>query len=383
MQPFDFQSRTRVVSGRGAFERLGEIAAELGFRRTLIVADRELTAATSFVRHATQLLQKAGIQPESFHDFTVNPDTTRVEAGRIFAAGFQPDSIVGLGGGSSMDCAKGINFLLTNGGRMQDYWGYGKAGKPLLPMIGIPTTAGTGSEAQSYALITDADTRVKMACGDPKVTFRVAILDPVLLLSVPGSVRAAAGYDAISHAVETYVTTRRNAISECFSREAWRLLNANFERVMARPDDLEAEAAMQIGAHFAGAAIENSMLGATHACANPLTARYGTVHGVAIALLLPHVVRWNAQVVGERYAILGSPGGVKAGATTADQVQAFARRLEDLAAAGGLPRRLSEAGVRREDFPELAEDAAKQWTGTFNPRPLDARGAREVYECAW
>ena len=129
-----------------------------------------------------------------------------VEAGRAFAAPLAIDSIIGLGGGSSMDCAKAINFVLTNGGRVQDYWGYAKASRPMLPMIGIPTTTGTGSEAQSYALISDAATHVKMACGDPKATFRVAILDPSLAISQPAAVRAAAGYDAISHAVETWVT---------------------------------------------------------------------------------------------------------------------------------------------------------------------------------
>src|SRR5206468_11237362 len=142
--------------------------------------------------------------------FDANPDTNMVEAGRIFAAYARIDSIIGLGGGSSMDCAKGINFVLTSGGKMQDYWGHGKAAQPMLPMIGIPTTAGTGSEAQTYALISDADTHVKMACGDPKVAFRVAILDPALTESAPAAVRAAAGYDAISHAVETYGSTARN-----------------------------------------------------------------------------------------------------------------------------------------------------------------------------
>src|SRR4029453_8401111 len=122
-----------------------------------------------------------------FHDFDINPDTAMTEAGRAFAARQSIDSIVGLGGGSSMDCAKGINFLLTNGGRMQDYWGFGKAAKPMLPMFGIPTTAGTGSEAQCYALISDPQTHAKMACGDPKAAFRIAILDPCLTVSQPSN----------------------------------------------------------------------------------------------------------------------------------------------------------------------------------------------------
>ncbi len=205
------------------------------------------------------------------------------------------DLIVGLGGGSSMDCAKGVNFLLTNGGRMEDYWGVGKATKPMLPMIAVPTTAGTGSEAQSFALIAQAESHMKMACGDKKAACRIAILDPELTVSMPASVTAATGIDAISHAVETFVCNRRNAISQLFSRQAWRLISHGFPRVLADPTDLDARGAMLLGAHLAGAAIENSMLGAAHSMANPLSAHFDTTHGVAIGVLLPHVIRLMAQ----------------------------------------------------------------------------------------
>jgi alcohol dehydrogenase len=286
---------------------------------------------------------------------------------------------VALGGGSSLDCAKGISFVLANGGSMADYRGYGKAAKPLLPMIGVPTTAGTGSEAQSYALISDARTHEKMACGDPTAAFRVAVLDPELTLSQPAFVSAVAGYDALSHAVETWVTTRRNPLSDLYAREAYRLLTAGYERVVQTPRDLEARGGMLLGAHYAGAAVEHSMLGATHACANPLTARHRTSHGVAIALLLPHVVRWNGAVVGQRYAeLLGAPGE-----SGADAAPALAARLEALRAAGGLPGRLREVGVRETELASLAADAAEQWTGRFNPRPLDAPAALALYRCAF
>ena len=237
----------------------------------------------------------AGVDAIEFSEFGPNPDADMLEAGRRYATGKGIDSIIGLGGGSSLDCAKGINFLLTQGGAIHDFQGYGKATKPMLPMIGVPTTAGTGSEAQSYAIISDPRTHRKMACGDPKAAFRAVILDPRLTLTQPASVTAAAGYDAIAHAVESFVCTKRNTRSQELSLEAWRLLEANYERVLTAPDDLEARAAMQLGAFHAGTAIELSMLGATHACANPLTARYGTTHGDAIAILLPHVVRWNAS----------------------------------------------------------------------------------------
>ena len=167
MNTFDFQPRTRVVFGAGVLVRLGELARELNFKTTLLVADRGLVDS-GHVDEALAPLHAAGIEVVRFHDFEANPDSTMLQAGRDLAASARIDSIIGLGGGSSLDCAKGINFLLTNGGQIEDYAGYGKATTPLWPMIGIPTTSGTGSEAQSYALISDARSHVKMACGDRK-----------------------------------------------------------------------------------------------------------------------------------------------------------------------------------------------------------------------
>jgi alcohol dehydrogenase len=279
-----------------------------------------------------------------------------------------------------MDTAKGIAFLLAGGGDdMREYWGFGKAQGTLPPMIGVPTTAGTGSEAQSYALISDDKTHVKMACGDPGAAFRVALLDPELTASLPPAVTATTGYDALAHSVESFVTTRRSSFSDLFAREAFRLLEGNFERVLAAPRDLAARGAMLLGSHYAGLAIEASMLGATHACANPLTARHGTAHGIAIALLLPHVVRWNAAAAGARYAELVAVAGGPAGG---DPAQTLAARLEVLARSAGLPRTLADVRVGADALPALAEEAAQQWTGRFNPRPFDAAGALELYEAA-
>ena len=190
MNSFEFQPRPRLVFGTGALERLGELAKAEGFRRTLLVADPGLVA-TPHVERALGILRASDIEVETFSGFSENPDSLMIERGRAFAAGIEVDSLVGFGGGSSMDTAKGVSFLLTNGGTMRDYRGFGKTHAPLLPMIGVPTTAGTGSEAQSYALITQPQTRQKMACGDPKARFRAVILDPELLASAPRSAAAA------------------------------------------------------------------------------------------------------------------------------------------------------------------------------------------------
>jgi alcohol dehydrogenase len=375
MIAFDFQPRTRVVFGPGALMRVGQLGHELGFRRTLVVADVGVVNA-GYAATAVRLLRDSGIESVGFHDFGPNPDSAMVETGRAFAAPHKIDSLIGLGGGSSLDCAKGINFLITNGGAMSDYRGYARIRTPLLPMIGVPTTAGTGSEAQSYAVISDAATHMKMACGDPSAAVKVAILDPELTLTAPRGVTAMAGFDAVAHAVETAVTTRRTALSDTFSHRAWQLLNDAFERVLTHPSDLEARSQMLIGSHLAGAAIEQSMLGAAHACANPLTARYDLPHGLALAILLPHVVRWNGGVASTGYAALLGQSG------TEDAADEVARRVEELAAAGGLKTTLRDQGVTRDTLPDLADLAAIQWTGTFNPRPFDAGGALEIYRAA-
>lgn len=380
MVPFEFSSRTRIIFGLGVLERVGQLSGELGFRSSLLVADAGVVEAGHAGR-ATRVLEAAGIRSTLFADFGPNPDSAMVERGRVFAQPLGVDSVIGLGGGSSLDCAKGINFLLTNGGSMADYRGYGKASKPLLPMIGIPTTAGTGSEAQSYAVIADAATHMKMACGDPTAAVKIALLDPELTLTAPRHVTAMAGFDAIAHAVETSVTTRRTPVSDVFSHQAWRLLNASFERVLSYPSDFEARSSMLIGSHFAGMAIEQSMLGAAHACANPLTARYNMVHGLALAILLPHVVRWNATTANGQYAhLLGMPAHRS---RDDDAAESLARRLADLAAAAGVAGSLRDHGLEEAALPALAALAAQQWTGTFNPRPFDKTGALEIYRSAF
>jgi alcohol dehydrogenase len=277
-----------------------------------------------------------------------------------------------------MDAAKGANFILTNGGKMADYWGVGKATKPMLPMIAVPTTAGTGSDAQSFALISDEHTHVKMACGDKKAAFKVALLDPALTVTQPARVTAVCGIDAIAHALESYVARNRNCISLMFAKEAWRLLKDGFEAVLQDPADLEARGAMLLGAHLAGAAIENSMLGAAHSAANPLTATFSVTHGVAVGVMLPHVIRFNNAACAMEYAEAanGDFEASSAGEALADHVAYLLQRAS-------LPSSLQECGVDRSAIGRLAKDAAKQWTANFNPRPVGEQEFIQLYEAAF
>jgi alcohol dehydrogenase len=377
---FDYLPLTRVVFGAGAVARLGELVCEYGGRRVLLVTDPGLEEA-GHPQRALASLREAGLAAFVFDAVEVNPSTHHVLAGLKVARAHNIDFLVAVGGGSAMDCAKGINFLLTNGGRMADYQGFGKATRPMLPSVGVPTTAGTGSEAQSYALIADDRTHMKMACGDRKAAFRAAILDPDVTVSQPAKVTAVTGIDALSHAVESYVCTRRNPLSQTFSREAWRLLEPNLPVVLRDPGRLEARGAMQLGAHFAGAAIENSMLGAAHALANPLTAHYGITHGVAIGVVLPHVVRFNAPAAAALYGDLAHEAGLVNG-DSGVAAEAIARRMTGLVAEAGLPTALSQCGVSPGIFPVLAEEAAQQWTGRFNPRPVSEADLLALYEAA-
>jgi len=379
----DFAARPRLVAGAGCLARLGELAREIGATRALLVTDQGIVAAGHAAR-VRQALEGAGLAVVVYDQVHENPTTADVDACLAVARAGSVDLIVGLGGGSSLDTAKGCNFLLTNGGQMRDYWHTHAAAKPLLPLIAIPTTAGTGSECQSYALIADEATHQKMACGDSKAMARIALLDPTLTITQPRRVTACTGLDAIGHAVETFVTTKRNPVSHLFAREAFALLNANFPVVLDRPDDLAARGAMQLGAAYAGLAIENSMLGAAHACANPLTAQFGVIHGQAVATMLPIVVRYNAAdpVAAALYAELAVHAGLCAPGNVDAAVSSLARRLDDVLKLAGLPKDLATSGVTAAAIEALADNAATQWTGTFNPRAVKAPEFRELYRLA-
>jgi alcohol dehydrogenase len=400
-------SRIRVVYHAGALDHLGPIAQAEGASRVLLVSDPGIVAA-GHVERAMRSLYQAGILARLYDGVGENPTTDHVNRGLAIAKKFEINFIIGLGGGSSMDCAKAVNFLLTSGGKIEDYWGVNKATNPMLPLIAIPTTAGTGSEAQSAALITDPATHKKMACWDEKAAAKIAMLDPDLTLTQPKAVAAATGIDAISHAVETAGSTKRNETSLRFSKAAWDLLSGAFEaategsglrvqggegsglRVQGSGNaEMETHQsairhpqsatppsslnpllplpAMLLGAHLAGCAIENSMLGAAHACANPLTAHFGVVHGHAVGLMLPHVIRFNSANDHHPYAALGL------------DPEALAQKIDSLLKAAHLPRTFADAGADPAAIPEMAQAAAKQWTATFNPRKVGPEELAEIY----
>src|SRR5438445_193390 len=382
---FDYQPRTRIVFGLNSVERVGELARGLGAKVVLVVTDPGIVTAGHADR-VEHILQSCGLGVLVFDEVHENPTTRDVDKCLAVAKSAGIDTIVGLGGGSSMDTAKGCNFLLTNGGRVQDYWGVGKASRPMLPLIAIPTTAGTGSECQCAALIVDEQTHQKMACLDPKAAARIAILDPDLTLSQPTKVTACTGVDAISHAVETAVTNKRNPLSLMYSHAAFKLCVKSLPEILLNPNDLEARGRMLLGASLAGLAIENSMLGAAHAAANPLTAHYGIVHGQAVGMMLPAVVRFNAvnKIARHAYAELASAPEIACVSEGHEPaLEALVGRLEELLNLAKIPRSLADCGVERSAISKLAKEAARQWTAAFNPRSVSKDDFVKLYEAAF
>ena len=379
----DKHPHLRLVFGEGVVAQVGELAREFGGEKVLLVTDPGIVAAG----HADAVrghLEAAGLGVSLFDQSKENPTSACIDDCSRAAREAGVNFIIGLGGGSSMDTAKGANFILTNGGTMKDYWGVGKASQPMLPSLMIPTTAGTGSECQSFALISDNDTHQKMACGDPKAMAKAALLDPALTVSQPTRVTACTGVDAVAHAVETAVTRKRNEASLKYSREAFRLFMGSLSRALQNPGDLEARGRMLLGAALAGTAIEHSMLGAAHSAANPLTAHFDVIHGQAVGMMLPHVIRFNAvdEAAAAGYAdlIAGTPVAPTNGTASAE---ALAQEIETSLDTAGLPRALADCGVQEAMLDTLSEEAAQQWTASFNPRDITAADFAALYQKAF
>jgi len=362
VEPFVSRRSPKLVFGPGALQELPACVRELGASSVFLVTDTGIARAGHLAR-AKSLLEEAAIAVAVFDQSTENPTESDAARCRDAARELKFECIVALGGGSSMDTAKACNFLLTNGGAMRDYQGYGKAAKPMVPFIAVPTTAGTGSECQSYALVSRDDGHEKMACGDPKVRARTAILDPDLTKTQPPVVAIQTGLDALAHALESAVCTKRNAVSSVYAEAAFRHLSSAIGRIIEGRANDEDRGHMQMGAALSGLAIENSMLGAAHATANPLTARHNIVHGHAVATMLPHVMRFNlpdpsARVVYAQFEEIIKTSGVSK--------QPLIDWVVDLVSACSFPT----VNVDDEEISLLADGAARQWTGQFNPRSL-------------
>lgn len=375
-------SGLRVSSGVGSARGIVEVVRSLGGGRILLVSDPGVEAA-GHVGAVASLLEVAGLGVTRFVDVDENPTTDHVNACVEAARRVGVDLWVAVGGGSAIDVAKAANVLVTQGGQVADYRGVGTLSGPTLPLVAIPTTAGTGTECQSAALIADAQTHEKIACLAPGFLPQVAILDPLLTVTQPDVVTAATGLDALTHGAEAVVTRGRTAQSTERATRAFVMAATHLRLVLERPGNVAARSVMQRAAALAGMAIEESMLGAAHAAGNPLTARFHVTHGFAVAAMLPEVMRFNAQdpEVRGSYAKLATLTGVSAvGASDAEATDRLVAHVEGLVAHSGAHRGLPHGPAAREAIAELAQDASAQWTGGFNPRPVTAADFEGLYQ---
>jgi alcohol dehydrogenase len=373
--PFEFEGRPRVVFGPGALARLGPLAAAIAGPRVFLVSDPGI-AAHGHTARAVASLTAAGLHVTPFDAVVENPTAADVAACAAALTAAAPELVVALGGGSAIDTAKAAALTAATGRPLATHAGHHQTDARVLPIVVVPTTAGTGSECQSAALIGDATTHRKLACLDPKLLPRLTLLDPELTLSLPARVTAASGLDALTHATEAAVTTARSPASSVYALEAFRLAIAALPAALERPADLAARCAMLWASALAGMAIEESMLGAAHACGNPLTRTRDLTHGFAVSVVLPAVVRYNARDAASAaiYADLARAAGL-----ATPTAGALADHLDALVTHAGAAAALAASGVDSPDISSLAEEAATQWTGTFNPRPVDAAAFATLY----
>ncbi|MGF1553877.1 MAG: iron-containing alcohol dehydrogenase [Paracoccaceae bacterium] len=386
MTGFAFRTTPALEIGAGRVEATGGLLARLGVSHAALVTDKGVRAA-GLTAAAEASIEAGGIALTILDDVTADPPEATVLAIAEAAREAGADGVIGLGGGSSLDTAKLVALLVGSGRPIAEAYGVDRATGPRLPLVLVPTTAGTGSEVTPIAIVTTGETE-KTGVVTPLILPDAAILDAALTTGLPAPVTAATGIDAMVHAIEAYTSKRlKNPISDCLAREALRLLGGNIRQACAAPDDLGAREAMLTGSALAGMAFANAPVAAVHALAYPLGGHYGIAHGHANAMVLPHVLAFNrAEPTAEAaYAALAPIVFPALG----DQdprllVDAF---LADLAALGpelGLPVRLSEAGIPREAIGRLAADAMRQERLLVNnPRGLSEADARAIYEAAW
>ncbi|RKQ52967.1 alcohol dehydrogenase [Vogesella indigofera] len=353
-----------------------------GFRHALIVTDAGLARAGVAAKVAA-LLQAQDIEATIFSGAQPNPTVANVEAGLALLREKRCDCVISLGGGSPHDCAKGIALVATNGGHIGDYEGVDKSAKPQLPLIAINTTAGTASEMTRFCIITDQARHIKMAIVDRNVTPILSVNDASLMLAKPAALTAATGMDALTHAIEAYVSTAATPITDACALQAVRLIAANLRTAVRNGQDLHAREQMAYAQFLAGMAFNNASLGYVHAMAHQLGGFYDLPHGVCNALLLPHVEAFNASVAAGRLAdVAAAMGEDVAALDAAAAAECCLAAIRRLAADIDIPARLSELGVQEADIPLLAANALKDACGLTNPRPASQAEIEAIFRQA-
>lgn len=382
-QVFGFYIPTVTLMGIGAHKSVGEQVRMLGGTKPLICTDRGITECGITEQIAELIRTDAGVEPVVFDKTIPNPTDKNVHEGLEVFRSNGCDMIISLGGGSSHDCGKGIGIVATNGGNIRDYEGIDKSTKPMPPFIAINTTAGTASEMTRFCIITDTSRKVKMAIVDWRVTPNLAINDPLLMAGMPRSLTAATGMDALTHAVEAYVSTIATPVTDACALQAITLISRHLRPAVANGADMEARDRMAYAEYLAGMAFNNASLGHVHAMAHQLGGFYDLPHGVCNAILLPHVQRFNMIAKMSRFVDIARAMGEKVDGLS--EREAAKRALEAIKALSrdvGIPTGLKDLGVKEEDLPVMAENAQKDACGLTNPRCPKLQDVINIYQWA-
>lgn len=356
------------LMGADCLKDAGDQVGELGFKKALIVTDKVL-GQIGIVKKVTDVLDNKNIEYAIYDETKPNPTVKNVNDGLALLKEKECDFVISLGGGSAHDCAKGIALLATNGGEIKDYEVVDKSKKPQLPMVGINTTAGTGSEMTLFAIITDEERHIKMALVDKHLTPIIAVNDPMLMLAMPKSLTAATGMDALTHAIEAYVSTSATPITDACAEKAIELISNYLVNAVENGQDVEARDMMAYAEYLAGMAFNNASLGYVHAMAHQLGGFYNLPHGVCNAILLPHVQEYNKATSASRLAKIAKiMGGNIEGLTDEQGADLCIDMIKSLSQTIGIPEGLGVLGVKESDFETLATNALNDACSLTNPR---------------
>lgn len=382
MNGFQFSLKQNIIFSPGAIKKIPELLKENNVSKVLIVSDRMLEKV-GLIHKLTILLEEASLEWKCFLDVEPNPSTEIVEAAAEYYKACGADALVAIGGGSSMDVAKATAVLATCGGKIVDYEGSGKISGEMIPLIAIPTTAGTGSEATRTAVITDQSRNYKFCIVGDEILPRYAILDPELITTLPAGVAASTGIDALVHAIEAYISLASNPFTDAMAEKAMELIGQNIRRFTANRRDVEAAGAMLLGSCYAGVAFTRAMLGNVHAMAHPLGGHFNIAHGVANAVLLPVVIEYNALADNGKYERIYRIIRIDKDEDKNFRAEMLAHELRKLIADLGIPQRLRELGVTEDKIPAMAEDAMKSGNVPINPRQTTQKDFETLYRKAF
>ncbi|MED0736174.1 iron-containing alcohol dehydrogenase [Aneurinibacillus thermoaerophilus] len=382
-QVFGFYMPAVNIMGIGAAKEIGERMKSYGKKKALIVTDAGLYQF-GVADQMAAYVEEAGLQAAIFPGAETNPTDKNVEAGLAMYREEHCDCIISLGGGSSHDCAKGIGLVAANGGRIHDYEGVDRSQSPMVPLFAVNTTSGTASEMTRFCIITDTSRSVKMAIVDKHVTPTISINDPMLTVKKPPALTAATGMDALTHAVEAYVSTAATPITDACALQAIRLISRNLRVAVANGENLQARENMSYAQFLAGMAFNNASLGYVHAIAHQFGGVYNLPHGVCNAILLPHVERFNLISRAERFADIAEAMGENiSGLSMREAAEKAIEAIETLARDVGIPRGFAELGAKEEDIELLAVNAMKDACALTNPRKATLEDIKEIIRAAF